>query len=78
MIAPVQLDDLSNGQSARILQVRGRTEHIHRLEELGFRRGTDVEMVQAGSPCVIRLAGCKMCFRRCEHLNVLVTPRESV
>jgi hypothetical protein len=35
-------------------------------------------MVQAGSPCVVRLAGCKMCFRRCEHLNVLVTPLESV
>src|SRR5262245_44341696 len=46
----------------------------HRLEELGLRQGTSVEMIQAGSPCIIRLAEHKLCFRADELLSVLVTP----
>jgi Fe2+ transport system protein FeoA len=65
---------LAAGQTAAIEQVVGLPEQVHRLRELGFGTGTEVEMVQAGSPCIIRLAGHKLCFRADELLNVLVRP----
>jgi ferrous iron transport protein A len=60
------------GQSADVGQVMGSPETIHRLEELGLRGGATVEMVQNGSPCIIRLAGQKLCFRAEELVQVLV------
>jgi hypothetical protein len=47
---------------------------VHRLDELGLRQGTVVEMLQAGTPCIIRFAGQKVCFRADELLTVLVAP----
>jgi Fe2+ transport system protein FeoA len=42
------------------------------MHELGLRDGAAIEMVQSGSPCIIRLAGHKLCFRADELLSVLV------
>ena len=53
-------------------QVSGRLEEIHRLEELGLRGGVAIEMVQSGSPCIIRLAGQKLCIRADELVSVMV------
>ena len=52
--------------------VVGSPETVHRLEELGLRGGATIEMVQNGSPCIIRLAGQKLCFRADELVNVMV------
>jgi ferrous iron transport protein A len=68
----IPLHMLSPGQSAQVGQVTGRPEQVHRLEELGLRGGAAIEMVQSGSPCIIRLAGHKLCFRADELLRVLV------
>ncbi len=70
----IPLNMLHAGCTAFIGQVTGRPEQIHRLEELGLRGGAAVEMVQPGSPCIIRLAGHKLCFRADELLRVLVRP----
>lgn len=56
----------------------GAPEAVLRLEELGIRRGSAIEVVQAGSPCIIRVAGHKLCFRDGEALSVLVLPQEHV
>ena len=63
---------LAPGQSADVGQVVGSPETVHRLEELGLRGGATIEMVQNGSPCIIRLAGQKLCFRADELVNVMV------
>jgi len=63
---------LAPGSRALIGQLVGRADEVHRLEELGMRVGTQVEMVQAGSPCIIRLGGAKLCFRDNEAVGVLV------
>jgi Fe2+ transport system protein FeoA len=63
---------LPSGSRALIGQLVGRAEDVHRLEELGLRVGEPVEMVQAGSPCIIKLGGSKLCFRDNETLGVLV------
>ncbi len=62
------------GQTGRISQLLGGPEEVRRLEELGLRTGAEVEMVQSGIPCIIRLAGHKLCFRGNEVFSVMVTP----
>jgi Fe2+ transport system protein FeoA len=70
----IPLHRLSVGLTASVGQLLGRPEQVHRLEELGLRGGVQVEMLQTGSPCIIRLAGHKLCFRAEELLSVLVRP----
>jgi Fe2+ transport system protein FeoA len=66
------LSELDAGQSAEIAQLLGRPDEVHRLEELGLRQGAMIEMVQPGVPCIIRVAGAKLCFRASEMFSVLV------
>ncbi|HEY2882768.1 MAG TPA: FeoA family protein [Pirellulales bacterium] len=68
----IPLDRMSAGQRAPIAEIVGRTEHVQRLQELGLRHGVEVEMVRAGSPCIVRLQGNTLCIRGNEVLNVLV------
>lgn len=68
----IPLSSLTAGECAHIDQITGRRDEVHRLEELGLRGGAMIEMVQSGSPCIIRLAGQKLCFRADELLSVLV------
>ena len=70
----IPLQQLAPGQAAFIEQVCGCAEQVRRLAELGVRGGVEIEMVQSGSPCIIRLAGSKLCFRDCDVLSVLVRP----
>ena len=48
----------------------------HFRQQLGMRVGTTVEMLQAGSPCIVKLNGTKLCFRACDATSVLVRPGE--
>jgi Fe2+ transport system protein FeoA len=68
----IPLAQLPTGRIASVSTVLGPPEVVHRLDELGLRQGTVVEMVQAGTPCIIRFAGQKVCFRTDELLTVLV------
>jgi Fe2+ transport system protein FeoA len=68
----IPLNLLASGQSALVDRIIGRPEDVHRLEELGLRGGAAIEMLQGGSPCIIRLAGQKLCFRADELVSVLV------
>jgi Fe2+ transport system protein FeoA len=71
-IVPLEL--LPAGRCARIAQVLGHPDHVHRLEEFGLRGGTEIEMFRQGNPCILRLAGNKICLRSDELLSVLVEP----
>jgi ferrous iron transport protein A len=68
----IPLHLLLPGQQAEIFQLVGAIEHVQRLEEMGLRQGAAVEMVQSGSPCIVRIGGHKLCFRQSEALSVLV------
>jgi ferrous iron transport protein A len=70
----IPLSLLSPGATAYVSEFLGCADTIHRLQELGLRGGTKIEMLQAGSPCIIRLAGQKLCFRADELLSVFVRP----
>jgi ferrous iron transport protein A len=73
----VPLSLLQPGQQAWIDHVVGRADDVHRLEELGMRVGSAIEVVQAGSPCIVRLGGSKLCFRACDMTSVLVRLQEA-
>ena len=68
----ISLSDLVAGQSARVSHITGPTDHVHRLEEFGVRGGTKIEMFRPGNPCIIRMAGNKVCLRSDDLLRVLV------
>lgn len=68
----IPLNRLKVGQSAQVSRIMGAVEHVHRLEEFGLRTGTTIEMFRAGTPCIVRLAGGKVCLRADKLLDVLV------
>lgn len=73
----IPLKMMMQGQTGKVGELMGRVDDVHRLEELGLRRGSQVEMVQSGTPCIIRLSGHKLCFRETDLFNVLVDVEES-
>ena len=68
----VPLHLLARGQEAAIGEIVGHPEQVHRLQELGLRSGQIVEMVQPGSPCIVRLGGQRICFRSSDAVGILV------
>ena len=69
---PLQL--LPAGQSAHVVQLLGLPADVQRLQEMGLRQGASLEMIQSGSPCIIQLAGSKLCLRDANLFHVLVEP----
>ena len=77
MHVPISLSALKQGDVAHVCEVVGPIERTRRLKELGFRAGARLEVLQAGSPCIVRIDGSKLCFRDGELASVLVQPRMS-
>jgi ferrous iron transport protein A len=67
---PLQM--LPAGQHALIDQLVGGPDEVHRLQELGMRVGTSIEMLQSGTPCIVKLDGARLAFRDHEGFRVLV------
>jgi ferrous iron transport protein A len=70
----IPLRHLPAGHRALVARILGHPDDVHRLEEFGLRKGTRVEMFRPGNPCILRLAGNKICLRADELLKVLVEP----
>jgi ferrous iron transport protein A len=68
----VPLNLLAVGQVGIVREIVGDAQHVHRLDEIGLRRGCAVEVLQAGRPCIIRLTGQTFCFRDDEQTRILV------
>lgn len=67
------LNFLASGESGRIEQLCGTPAETVRLQELGLRPGVVVQIVQAGSPCLIRVGDSTLCFRDSEGFQILVS-----
>jgi ferrous iron transport protein A len=72
---PLQM--LCAGQRARVDQLLGRPDEVHRLQELGIRVGTPIEMLQSGTTCIVKLDGARLAFRDHEGFRVLVKVGEA-
>ena len=73
----VPITVLRRGQVAEVDQLVGAPEQVRRLEELGLRAGARLEMMQCGTPCIIRVDGSTLCYRDDASLRVLVRTRRS-
>jgi ferrous iron transport protein A len=73
----VPLAVLRRGQVAEVDQLVGAPEQIRRLEELGLRSGARLEMLQSGTPCIIRVDGSTLCYRDDTTMRVLVRTRRT-
>ena len=68
------LEFLRVGEWAEIAQVSGEGPCVARLAELGLRAGARLQMIQPGSPCLVRLEGGRLGLRpECAH-HILVIP----
>ena len=68
----VPLTLLRAGQCGRIGEIVGVGGLVQRLREMGLRAGAEIQMIKAGSPCILRLDGQKICVRSDEMRGVLV------
>lgn len=72
MLPDIPLSMVRPGTKVRISQIIGGCDDVKRMAELGLRDGTEVEMLQSGSPCILRVGQSKLCFRPSDILNILV------
>lgn len=68
----VPLSLLKIGETGVVRHVSGAHDHVHRLREMGLCDGASVEVMQSGAPCILKIAGHKLCFRNDELTQVLV------
>jgi ferrous iron transport protein A len=72
--ALLPLDCLPSGQWADVAEVFGEPSWVSRMAELGIRNGCRLQMVQGGSPCMLQIAGCRLCLRSDAASQILVRP----
>jgi ferrous iron transport protein A len=68
----IPLNLLKRGGRAQVAEVVGSVELVQRMREIGVAQGAELEMVQPGSPCIVRFGGQKLCIRSDDTLGVLV------
>jgi len=68
------LDLLRPGEWADVTDIAGEETWVCRMAELGLRAGCRVQMLQSGTPCLLQVAGCKLCLRGCDSSQILVRP----
>ncbi len=76
-LLPLEL--LRPGEWGEVAEVTGEPGWICRLAELGVRVGCRLQMLQDGSPCLLRIGGCRLSLRgECsEHILVRPVPASS-
>ncbi len=70
----IPLHFLDAGQTAIVMDVVAPSDTVHRLHEMGLRKGVEVEVIASGSPCIVRLGEQRLCLRGDDLLHVLVQP----
>jgi ferrous iron transport protein A len=68
------LDMLQTGEWAEIHDVYGEPGWVGRMAELGVRTGCRVQVVQPGSPCLLRVGDCRLSLRGECNCQILVRP----
>jgi len=68
------LDTLRAGERGEIAAVLGDAAWIGRLADLGVREGCAVCVLQPGSPCLLDVAGSRLCLRGTDASEIFVRP----
>jgi ferrous iron transport protein A len=68
----VPLESMATGEQGRIHALDGSPEFVVRLQEMGLREGVPVQMVRAGSPCILSVNDQRLSLRFEDSTTVLV------
>ncbi|MFT7640801.1 MAG: ferrous iron transport protein A [Pirellulaceae bacterium] len=68
------LDMLSNGETARVIELDGDPDLVVHLREIGLEPGVCLRMVRSGSPCIIAINHQRLTFRSENAASVFVEP----
>lgn len=66
------LEMLRAGEFATVCEVEGQEPWVARLDEMGFRTGTEIRMIRPGSPCIIAFDNHRLSFRAEDDGSVMV------
>ena len=75
MDAMIPLRLLVRGEPAVVEDLCGPDGEVHRLREMGFEPGVEVEMVRVGNPCIVRVGHHRLCLRCDDSIHILVRPK---
>jgi len=73
----VPLEFLGPQERARVVEMDGDSSAVHRLQELGLRVGTIVEVVKSGRPSILRIGEHRLSFRPADQMSVMVEVLET-
>lgn len=71
---PVPFESLAENQRGRVVDVEGPDGWKHRLEEIGVREGTIVQLIKRGNPCILGIGNHRLSFRPDPGVMLLVEP----
>ena len=74
MVPLLPLEMLGPGEWGEVHTVTGEPGWVGRLAELGIHSGSQVQVVQPGSPCLLNVAGCRLSLRGECACQVFVRP----
>ena len=68
------LEGLRSGEWAEVAEVSGEPAWVARMAELGIRAGSRLQVLQPGSPCLLRVGGSRLSLRADQAAQILVYP----
>ncbi len=72
MSPSLPLEFVRAGEWADITEVTGEPTWVGRMAELGLRAGSRVQILQGGSPCLVKVNGSRLCLRGEQAMQILV------
>jgi Fe2+ transport system protein FeoA len=71
-LLPLEL--MRDGEWGDVALVQGEPGWVGRMAELGVRVGCRLQVLQPGSPCLVRIGSSRLSLRGDEALQILVRP----
>ena len=68
------LDMLRTGEWADVAEIHGEPSWVGHMEALGLRAGTRLQVLRAGSPCLLKIGPARLSLRGEMAFQVLVRP----
>jgi ferrous iron transport protein A len=68
----IPLEFMESGESGHVHEIDGAEPMVHRLSEMGISKGVAIQMIQAGSPCILGVGNHRLSLRIDETVQILV------
>jgi ferrous iron transport protein A len=75
-LLPLEL--LGSGEHAEVADVTGEPAWVARMAELGIRAGSRIQVLRAGSPCLLLVGGSRLSLRADQAMQIMVRPLPAI